>query len=397
MLFLILDPSLYDSGGHNLDYVLAIVKELELQGIKPKIYANYKYNITTSNDANIDVIPFFTQGMRESEKLYVRIYSSIYERVRKLINGFSNKNLIEKYEPYLNRAHNLVAQLLEIVKREKEEKISGILIPTITWADALLISEIYNKNKDMPNINLILRFDPPKEKKIIDRIKRSFAQSCGKLHIWCDTIELAKAYSNLINASVNCVSIPCNPRITAPCEEKTIVFLGESRRDKGFHLLPEIISHAMPKLKGRNYKFIIQILGNSGFDEVISSAANKLRDIKSKHLEIIEGPINTKEYNKLLQKASVSLCLHDHQQYSLRSAGIITQSIYIGIPIVILKGNSSPLNMIYRNNCEDIVFEAEENSQSIINSIIKALSVNEYRQRHIDCVDDWSAPWINIK
>ena len=59
MLFLILDPSLYDSGGHNLDYVLAIVKELELQGIKPKIYANYKYNITTSNDANIDVIPFF--------------------------------------------------------------------------------------------------------------------------------------------------------------------------------------------------------------------------------------------------------------------------------------------------------------------------------------------------
>ena len=115
----------------------------------------------------------------------------------------------------------------------------------------------------------------------------------------------------------------------------TIGILGESRFDKGFYKLPDLIRSINSKAIDK-VQFIIQINNCPKNLLVIKNEIYSLSK-EFKNIEIIEGYVSFFEYRKLLEKINIIPLLHELDQLKYCGSGIVFASIVNEIPVVIPK------------------------------------------------------------
>lgn len=112
-----------------------------------------------------------------------------------------------------------------------------------------------------------------------------------------------------------------------------IGFLGESRLDKGFDKIPELISKT--KKIDQNIEFTIQF---SKFEYPnTSEIKKKILELSEKYdgIKIYDGYLDFKIYRKLLQKINIMPILYDVGQVNTVGSGIFFSCITHEIPMII--------------------------------------------------------------
>jgi glycosyltransferase involved in cell wall biosynthesis len=127
-------------------------------------------------------------------------------------------------------------------------------------------------------------------------------------------------------------------------------FFGDSRYDKGFHLLPRAIE--LCRRDGLDAEFIVQI-HNSGWSQHTIEAEAALRALKD--VRLLEGVLSSEDYAAWTGRTDVILLPHDPVIFGIRASGIFTESVAAGRPVVASRGTFAGTS-VEKNQVEGEVF-----------------------------------------
>lgn len=116
----------------------------------------------------------------------------------------------------------------------------------------------------------------------------------------------------------------------------TVGILGESRFDKGFYKIPDLIINLNNRIHDK-IKFIIQI---NNCPESLLATEKKILELSEKYtnIKVIKNYINFYEYRNLLKDIDIIPLLHELDQLKNCGSGIVFSSMVNEIPMVIPKG-----------------------------------------------------------
>ena len=152
----------------------------------------------------------------------------------------------------------------------------------------------------------------------------------------CETEDLAREYEPLLDTQPLVAPIPTlQGRIwaqqqTEPGGSPTLSFLGWGKREKGVHLMPEVVDLVSAKRPDLN--FIVHLLGPD------AGLLNQVRSALLPHGErvrIIEGSVEPEELVDLLLATNLMILPYDPNTYRSRGSGIFSECKSAGIPMVL--------------------------------------------------------------
>jgi hypothetical protein len=115
----------------------------------------------------------------------------------------------------------------------------------------------------------------------------------------------------------------------------TIGILGESRFDKGFYKIPDLIKDLNNKAY-QSIRFVVQI--NNCPENLLNIKKELLKlSEEYKNVKLIEGYINFFEYRDLLKTIDIIPLLHELDQLKFCGSGIVFSSMVNEIPMIIPK------------------------------------------------------------
>jgi glycosyltransferase involved in cell wall biosynthesis len=128
-------------------------------------------------------------------------------------------------------------------------------------------------------------------------------------------------------------------------------FFGDSRCDKGFHLLPRAI--ALCQRDGLDAEFIVQIQ-HSGWEQRTIEAEAALRALKG--VRFLEGELSTEDYTAWTGRTDVMLLPYDPVAFgAARGSGIFAESVAAGRPVIATRGTFAGTS-VENNQAEGEVF-----------------------------------------
>ena len=114
----------------------------------------------------------------------------------------------------------------------------------------------------------------------------------------------------------------------------TLGFLGESRNEKGFYLLPELIKK-IQSIKSLNFNFIIQISKNI-YPDTIKAREEIMKLSKiNKNIQIFTGHLSFLEWRNLLKNIDIMPLIYNRNYFNSQGSGILNSSLSYEIPIII--------------------------------------------------------------
>jgi len=143
-------------------------------------------------------------------------------------------------------------------------------------------------------------------------------------------------------------------------------FFGDSRYEKGFHLLPRAI--ALCQHDGLDVEFIVQI-HNSGWSQRTIEAERALRALK--RVRLLEGVLTSEDYAAWTGRTDVLLLPYDPVTFGLRGSGIFTESVAAGRPVVASTGTFAGIS-VENNQAEGEVF-APHTSEALAAAIARLM------------------------
>lgn len=144
----------------------------------------------------------------------------------------------------------------------------------------------------------------------------------------------------------------------------TIGFVGQARKDKGFHLLPELISSL--EKKNINLNYLIQFTSTIDMkyyeDQILNMAKINTR------IRIINRYCNYKEYRDILKKIDIMPILHDLEHLTIGNSSVIYSCITNEIPIII------PENCFHLKKI--LTFKSYEEAKDLENFVEKIILIS---------------------
>jgi glycosyltransferase involved in cell wall biosynthesis len=145
-------------------------------------------------------------------------------------------------------------------------------------------------------------------------------------------------------------------------------FFGDSRYDKGFHLLPRAIE--LCRRDGLDAEFIVQI-HNSGWTQSTIEAEAALRGLKG--VRFLEGVLSSEDYAAWTSRTDVILLPHHPVLFGpMRASGIFTESVSAGRPVVASRGTLAG-TAVENNQVEGEVF-APHTSEALAAAIARLIA-----------------------
>lgn len=135
-----------------------------------------------------------------------------------------------------------------------------------------------------------------------------------------------------------------------PADRPTFGFFGNSKCDKGFHLLPKAVE--ICRAQGLAADFTVQ-LQHCGWEPATVAAEAELRQLQG--VRLIEGVLNEKDYIAETSRIDAMLLPYDPILFGIRGSGIFTQSVAAGRPVVASKGTFAG-NSVARREAEGEIF-----------------------------------------
>ena len=143
-------------------------------------------------------------------------------------------------------------------------------------------------------------------------------------------------------------------------------FFGDSRCDKGFHLLPRAIE--LCQHDGVDAEFAVQIQHN-GWEQRTIEAERALRALQG--VRFIKGVLSSEDYAAWTGRTDVMLLPYDPVTFGLRGSGIFTESVAGGRPVVASIGTFAG-SSVENNQAEGEVF-APHTSEALAAAIARLM------------------------
>jgi glycosyltransferase involved in cell wall biosynthesis len=246
------------------------------------------------------------------------------------------------------------------------EKVMGKLKPTPN--DTILINSLrpnqflafikwikQHEQIKLPNIIIILHFTSALNNRSGRVFKSEYKEAFGhlrniigknRIRIFADTVELVNEFRELGAPEIFLAPIPvfltgapiAENKRTSKTDSKdkiTVSFVGQARKDKGFHLLPNIIEVILPYIKLGKASVKIQVNDEVSKDKLNKAIVNQLIGMGC---EIIEGNLNPTEYMDLIIGSDIILLPYIGDAYKSQSSGIFAEAMALGKIVVTHEG-----------------------------------------------------------
>jgi len=243
---------------------------------------------------------------------------------------------------------------------EKVELGAGdiVFIPTISHRDMLGLLEFFRNGSQSAGASwhLLFRRSLPESSAqgdaspdaALNEIRgafESFRREAGgrRVYFYTDSEELTEQYNQLGTFRFRTLPIPhtctSQERILSngPCR---ITYLGDARREKGYHLLPAIVRDLKTDyLETGKARFVVQSNPNPREGEGETAIARAELDcFPPSMVTLYNEPLSSDGYKDLLLHSDITLLPYDRIDYSARSSGILAESLAAGIPVIVPAG-----------------------------------------------------------
>ena len=344
----LLESEMQAPNGHFLDYL-----------IESTIYFEDKFNIIWFLNKNCDLKESYIPKNVEINKI---IISNYYRRNKnKLFYFFEEiffflKNFYDifyftvhfiKKKNFINFFKTLFSNYF-IIPRYFKSFYFGVLNSNLNENDHILvqscrrkdISCIYffsNIEKIFPKIHLRVFYPPKKRFKsfyfYLSKIENFMKEK--KIFLYTEQGYKEELFKNEINNKylVNTVT-----PIFSFFERfhtnftLTIGFVGQARKDKGFHLLPELILKLEKKKINLNY--LIQFTSTNKDTEIYKNQLLSIAKDNSR-VKIINKYLDFKEYRNILSQIDIMPMLYDIKHLTMGNSGVIYSCITHEVSLVI--------------------------------------------------------------
>ena len=188
----------------------------------------------------------------------------------------------------------------------------------------------------------------PKEEQSVEELRRVLHNAVARLagrevYFYTDTEELTAQYNHLGVAAFRTLPIPHTHR---PVERDSlqrplrVVYSGDARREKGYHLLPHVIQDLWSDyVETGKVEFALQSNYNveGGEPEAVISRC-QLEHFPSGPVRLFKEPLSSVDYQGLLLSGDIHLLLYDAANYYARSSGILVEALSVGVPVLVPAG-----------------------------------------------------------
>ena len=240
------------------------------------------------------------------------------------------------------RAFEAVDSVLESLELQSTDLI---VVPTADrfTVEALLHWSLLNASDTMPTVHLLFMYEDANwmtggypYADMVARLRRSGLLG-AKIFLYTETAGHRAELAGRAGVEVGQFPFPVDtdvaPSVTDgdPAGEAcTVVALGRGRRDKGFHLLPEIVERFGELYHGpRPVRFLIQ---EARAVDGLAEASNTLRALDP--VTMLEEFLPEHDYLRTLRAADVVLLPYDKDIYRRRGSGIARQAMAYAKPVV---------------------------------------------------------------
>lgn len=385
--FLFIDPTLRDKRGHNLDYARLVIADASAVGFECRIFAHASSTIEP-RDVRCSVERYFAYAHTEAPvthgaaKSFQRTFGDRAYRaarsVRRLVTPtpvLADRN--SRIE--LSRARTFAAEASELLARLAPTACDRIFLPNLLWSEAVALTELL-ANEGIAggaDIQILMRFDPPTGAVSARALAR--AGETAAITWLADTDELVEAYADLLHTKVVRAPVPIDgpalrqAALTRSSPNPVVVSaLGESRREKGFLLLPDMIAHVLKEDTG--VRFEIQAsLNMPGGEPGVSAAIAALQDLQGPNLNLLPPQLSSTEFAEVLGSSHVLLMPYHASSYSRRSSGLLLHGLAAGLWIVAPQTARAMAACVERNNRQDQVVFCDPSIKNYADGLREAI------------------------
>ncbi len=279
-----------------------------------------------------------SQGLRPilQTALGDRMYSqwlSLQPRIRPGRHALAEAELVESATGFANATFAFL---------EKAQPARGdrIFFPNVRWweAVALLSHRPLAPLLEASDTVILLRFDPPSGATGISALRRAVAGR--NIRFFSDTKELADAYTDLLEVEFRQAAIPFEADQLRELAARRpgastirVAVPGQSRREKGFHLVPDIVQSVARTAP--DVRFGVQSPKlESSEDRAVLQAASRLQSPAANTVRSVPAELLSNAFREFLAHSDVMLLPYAPTAYRLRSSGLLLQGLAAGLYIV---------------------------------------------------------------
>ena len=238
-------------------------------------------------------------------------------------------------------------ELNDFLAGAKLEAGDIVYMPTVLAAELRALDDLLARSEPARRLRwrMMLRYAPKARS-----VRTALARAAGRLHrrrdadvrLFSDTERLCAAYERLCGTPFRLLPVPVDgacPEKEKPAGVLVVGYLGDSRDEKGFDLLPEVIDRVRRKDPDRSVRFLIQVnLNTLEGDPGARTAMDALSALHGEDVELVEGPLSPDAYTALLRRMDIVLLPYRPHAYAERSSGILMEAITAGLPTVVTRG-----------------------------------------------------------
>lgn len=316
----ILDPCLTIVSSHNYSEACALVRESRQLQLPLKIYCHQQASQAVRQ---LPAQPFFRQS------------------------GYSHILEVKPSADFLAAAFCNQATLQDLSRLTAELKADDfVFFPTVTGNIVLAVCQWLATfpPERAPGVGMCLMFPPDANAVgtpspiVRDYYERAFAllppAVRDRIVYTCETDALSLVYEPLVGTRPVTLALPTwtasPPRTQSRRETMRIAFLGDGRIEKGFALLPEIVSAV--RSDRPEVSFTVQAVGND------RALVGRVADQLSTHgdaVTLIRAPLSDEQLFAIMHSSDILLLPYDASKYRLRGSSLFTEAKAIGIPMIL--------------------------------------------------------------
>ncbi len=233
-----------------------------------------------------------------------------------------------------------------------------VLIPTLSEIEMQGLQRFFQKNRrsSKASWHLVFRrniytgrepdYDEQTEvNRLLEVSFNHFNDNLGnnKVYFYTDTEKLTAQYNRLNATPFQTLPIPVSETLKSMSGRKQvkaplrIIYLGDARKEKGYHLLPQVVQDLWADyVETGKIIFIFQSNFNIPDGEPEAAVARaQLEGYPKDKVQLVTEPLTTEGYNQLLLSGDICLLPYERDNYYARSSGIMVESLVAGIPVIV--------------------------------------------------------------
>lgn len=360
--FVLIDHSLIDFSGHHFEYAQAVLNAASAAGFQPLLGANQQFRSGTPQPWPVFPVykygVWFHQGAPEWQQRLRRTALKIakatgrdagradggvpaggfHSRCSGLVRSWSRKARLRRFMSDSRGFFDRLAATPDDI----------VFFPTVSLDEFHCLNEARRSGVLPPDgrWHIVFRRELPlASAAVMQKIRNEFESFAALEHggpwrFWTDSEELAAQYERATGCPFHVLPIPhaepsAAARVAGPFR---ILFLGDARREKGFHRLPDLVT-TLTESRPRRFEFCFQShLGVPAGECEIAAARQRLAGMSDRGVTLLSSPLSSEQYRGLLASGHLSLLLYDSAAYAARSSGVFAESLSAGIPTLVSAG-----------------------------------------------------------